>query len=119
MNTFRAVAIFPHIEPHNLEQFCLVAKHLMEKIQKQESTLRYDMFFNLDKTRCTVLEEFTRPEGVFAHVQQNSELIAQLSLLGGKIEGSVFPMSQDGEAIEEIRNNWDSQYHFHFLGKTQ
>jgi hypothetical protein len=31
----------------------------------------------------------------------------------------VFPMSQDGEAIEEIRNNWDSQYHFHFLGKTQ
>jgi len=105
MNTFRAVAIFP--------------QQLMEKIQKQESTLRYDMFFNQDKTRCTVLEEFTRPEGVFAHVQQNSELIAQLSLLGGKIEGSVFPMSQDGEAIEEIRNNWDSQYHFHFLGKTQ
>ena len=91
----------------------------MEKIQKQESTLRYDMFFNQDKTRCTVLEEFTRPEGVFEHVQENSELIAQLSHLGGKIEGSVFPMSQDGEAINEIKNNWDSKYHLHFLGKTQ
>jgi quinol monooxygenase YgiN len=119
MNTFRAVAIFPHIEPHNLEQFCLVAEQLMAKIQEQEATLRYDMFFNQDKTCCTVLEEFTRPEGVFEHVKQNSELIAQLSLLGGKIEGSVFPMSQDGEAIEEIKNNWDSKYHYHFLGKTQ
>ena len=119
MNTFRAVAVFPHIAPGNLEEFCLLAEQMMVEIQKQKSILRYDMFFNQDKTRCTVLEEFTRPEGVFAHVQQNSELIAQLSLLGGKIEGSVFPMSQDGEAIEEIRNNWDSQYHFHFLGKTQ
>jgi len=119
MNTFRAVAIFPQIAPHNLEQFCLIAKELMAKIQEQESTLRYDMFFNQDKTSCTVLEEFTRPEVVFEHVQENSELIAQLSLLGGKIEGSVFPMSQDGDAIAEIRNNWDSKYHFHFLGKTQ
>ena len=119
MNTFRAVAVFPHIAPQNLEQFCLIANELMAKIQGQESTLRYDMFFNQDKTSCTVLEEFTRPEGVFEHVQENSELIAQLSHLGGKIEGSVFPMSQDGDAIAEIRNNWDSKYHFHFLGKTQ
>jgi len=58
-------------------------------------------------------------KGFLSNVKQNSELIAQLSLLGGKIEGSVFPMSQDGEAIEEIRNNWDSKYHYHFLGKTQ
>jgi quinol monooxygenase YgiN len=119
MNTFRAVAIFPQIAPHNLEQFCLIAKELMAKIQEQESTLRYDMFFNQDKTSCTVLEEFTQPEGVFEHVKENSELIAQLTLLGGAIEGSVFPMSQDGDAIAEIRNNWDSKYHFHFLGKTQ
>jgi hypothetical protein len=41
MNTFRAVAVFPHIEPGDLEQFCLVAKQLMAEIQKQESTLRY------------------------------------------------------------------------------
>jgi quinol monooxygenase YgiN len=119
MNTFRAVAVFPNIAPHNLEQFCLVAEQLMAKIQEQESTLRYDMFFNQDKTSCTVLEEFTRPEGVFDHVKANSELIGELSLLGGKIEGSVFPMSQDGEAIKEIRDNWDSKYHFHFLGKAQ
>jgi hypothetical protein len=77
------------------------------------------MFFNPEKTSCTVLEEFATPEGVFEHVKRNSDLIAQLSLLGGKIEGSVFPMSQDGEAINEIRNNWDSKYHLHFLGKTQ
>ena len=119
MNTFRAVAVFPHIAPHNLEQFCLVATELMEQIQQQESTLRYDMFFNTEKTRCTVLEEFQTPEGVFEHVKRNGNLIAQLSLLGGKIEGSVFPMSQDGQAIAEIRNNWDSKFHQHFLGKTQ
>jgi hypothetical protein len=119
MNNFRAVAIFPYIAPENLEQFCLVAKQLMAKIQDQEFTLRYDMFFNAEKTSCTVLEEFTRPEGVFDHVKANSELIGELSLLGGKIEGSVFPMSQDGEAIKEIRDNWDSKYHFHFLGKAQ
>jgi quinol monooxygenase YgiN len=118
MNNFRAVAIFPYIAPENLEQFCLVAEQLMAKIQEQEFTLRYDMFFNVEKTRCTVLEEFDRPEGVFEHVKENSELIAQLSLLGGTIEGSVFPMSQDGEAIKEIRDNWDSTYHFHFLGKA-
>jgi hypothetical protein len=65
------------------------------------------------------LEEFETPEGVFEHVKRNGDLIALLTLLGGKIEGSVFPMSQDGEAIAEIRNNWDSKFHHHFLGKTQ
>jgi hypothetical protein len=39
--------------------------------------------------------------------------------LGGKIEGGVFPMGQEGEALLEIRENWDAEYHFHFLGKTQ
>jgi len=118
MNTFRAVAVFPHIDPANLEAFCLLAEQMMIEIQKQESTLRYDMFFNPEKTHCTVLEEFESPEGVFEHVKRNGDLIAQLTLLGGKIEGSVFPMSQDGEAINEIRTNWDSKFHLHFLGKT-
>jgi quinol monooxygenase YgiN len=44
MNTFRAVAIFPHIAPGDLEQFCLVATELMKAIQQQESTLRYDIW---------------------------------------------------------------------------
>jgi quinol monooxygenase YgiN len=118
MNTFRAVAVFPHIAPDDLEEFCSVATELMTAIQQQESTLRYDMFFNPEKTRCTVLEEFQTPEGVFEHVKRNGDLIAQLSLLGGRIEGSVFPMSQDGEALAEIRNNWDSKFHHHFIGKT-
>jgi quinol monooxygenase YgiN len=118
MNTFRAVAVFPHIAPDDLEEFCSVATELMTAIQQQESTLRYDMFFNTEKSSCTVLEEFQTPEGVFEHVKRNGDLIAQLSLLGGRIEGSVFPMSQDGEALAEIRNNWDSKFHHHFIGKT-
>ncbi len=118
MNTFRAVAVFPHIEPANLEQFCLLAEQMMAEIQKQESILRYDMFFSENKTRCTILEEYAYPEAVFEHVKKNAELLQQLSSLGGEIEGSVFPMIQEGEAISEIRDSWDSKFHHHFLGKT-
>ena len=90
MNTFRAVAIFPHIAPGDLEQFCLVATELMKAIQQQESTLRYDMFFNPEKTRCTVLEEFETPEGVFEHVKRNGDLIAQLTLLEEGLKAASF-----------------------------
>ncbi|MBU6379739.1 MAG: hypothetical protein KGQ76_00345 [Acidobacteria bacterium] len=119
MNTFRAVAVFPYISPANLEEFCLLAEQMMVEIQKQESILRYDMFFSENKTRCTILEEYAYPEAVFEHVNRNAELLQKLSGLGGKIEGSVFPMGQEGEALNEIRENWDAEYHFHFLGKTQ
>ena len=101
------------------EKVALKGKRLAVPILKKIIVeFRYDMFFNPEKTRCTVLEEFETPEGVFEHVKRNGDLIAQLSLLGGKIEGSVFPMNQDGEAIAEIRNNWDSKFHHHFIGKT-
>ena len=119
MNTFRAVAVFPHIEPANLEQFCLLAEQMMIQIQNQESILRYDMFFSENKTRCTILEEYAHPEAVFEHIKKNTELLQQLSDFGGKIEGGVFPMGQEGEALKEIREKWDAEYHFHFLGKTQ
>ena len=119
MNTFRAVAVFPHIEPANLEQFCLLAEQMMFQIQNQESILRYDMFFSENKTRCTILEEYAFPEAVFEHIKKNAELLQKLSSLGGKIEGGVFPMDQEGDALKEIRENWDAEYHFHFLGKTQ
>ena len=119
MNTFRAVAVFPHIEPTNLEEFCLLAEQMMVEIQKQESILRYDMFFSENKTRCTILEEYAFPEAVFEHIKKNAELLQKLSSLGGKIVGGVFPMDQEGDALKEIRENWDAEYHFHFLGKTQ
>jgi len=119
MNTFRAVAVFPHIAPGNLEEFCLLAEQMMVEIQKQESILRYDMFFSENKTRCTILEEYAFPEAVFEHIKKNAELLQKLSSLGGKIEGGVFPMDQEGDALKEIRENWDAEYHFHFLGKTQ
>ena len=118
MNTFRAVAVFPHIDPANLEAFCLLAEQMMMEIQKQESILRYDMFFSDNKTRCTILEEYAYPEAVFEHIKKNAELLQQLSGLGGKIEGGVFPMGQEGEALQEIKNNWDSTFHNHYIGKV-
>ena len=90
MNTFRAVAAFPHIEPTNLEEFCSLAQQMMVEIQKQESILRYDMFFSENKTRCTILEEYAFPEAVFEHIKKNAELLQKLSSLGGKIEGGSF-----------------------------
>jgi quinol monooxygenase YgiN len=117
MNTFRAVAVFPHIEPTNFEQFCSLAEQMLVEIQKQESILRYDMFFSDKNTRCTILEEYVNPEAVFEHIQKNAELLQQLSSFGGKIEGGVFPMGQDGEALQEIKNNWDAKFHNHYIGK--
>ena len=41
-----------------------------------------------------------------------------MSKLGGKIEGSIFPIDQHGAAIDDIAANWDSKFHTHFLGKN-
>ena len=118
MGSFRAVAVFPHIDPSNFDQFCALATQMMQVIQKQESILSYDMFFSDNNTRCTVLEEFATPEGVFEHVKANADLLEQLTQLGGKIEGNIFPIDQEGTALAEIRSNWDSKFHNHFLGKN-
>ena len=118
MGSFRAVAVFPHIDPSNFDQFCALATQMMQGIQKQESILSYDMFFSDNNTRCTVLEEFSTPEGVFEHVKENADLLEQLTQLGGKIEGNIFPIDQEGSALSEIRSNWDSKFHNHFLGKN-
>jgi hypothetical protein len=54
---------------------------------------------------------------VIEHVKTNASLLAELSILGGKIEGSMFPSNQIGAAITEIREHWDSKMHYHFAGK--
>jgi quinol monooxygenase YgiN len=118
MGSFRAVAVFPYIDPVNYEQFCALASQMMQVIRKQDSIISYDMFFSDNNTRCTVLEEFANAEGVFEHVKANAELLDRMSALGGKIEGNIFPIDQMGPAIDEIRTNWDSKFHTHFLGKN-
>jgi quinol monooxygenase YgiN len=118
MGSFRAVAIFPHIDPSNFDQFCALASQMMQVIRQQESIISYDMFFSDNNTRCTVLEQFSSADGVIEHVQANAELLEQMSKLGGKIEGSIFPIDQHGAAIDDIAANWDSKFHTHFLGKN-
>jgi quinol monooxygenase YgiN len=117
MNTMSAVAIFPSIAAENLEEFKSLASEMLKVIQKQDSILRYDMFFNHDSTRCVVLEEYSDPAGVIEHVNKNAEILARLVALGGAIDGSVFPMSQEGEALAEIRAGWDTKIHSYFAGK--
>lgn len=118
MNSMQAIAVFPTIAPENLERFKELAQVMLLEVQNQESILRYDLFFNHDLTSCTVLEEYVSPEGVIEHVKKNAALLVELSALGGKIQGSVFPMSQEGSAISEIRDTWDSKFHTHFAGKN-
>ena len=113
----RAVATFTYIAPENLAEFKSVAAQMLKNIEEQESILRYDMFFNTDSTSCVVLEEFSSPEGVLEHVRRNAAFLDQLVKLGGKIEGSIFPISEDGDALSEIKNSWDSKFHTHFAGK--
>ena len=114
-----AVAIFPKIAPENLEQFKKVAEEMLVNVNEQDSILRYDMFFTQDNSSCAVLEEYSSPEGVFEHIKKNSKYLEQLTALGGKIEGSIFPMNDKGEALDEIKRNWDARVHSYFVGKGQ
>jgi quinol monooxygenase YgiN len=113
-----AIAIFPKIAPEDLEQFKKVAEEMLVNVNEQDSILRYDMFFAQDNRSCVVLEEYISPEGVFEHVKRNSKYLEQLTSLGGKIEGSIFPMSNSGEALDEIKKNWDARLHSYFSGKV-
>lgn len=117
MNSMRAVAIFPEILPENLIEFKAVATKVLANVQAQRNILRYDLFFTEDFKQCVVLEEFESPDGVIEHVKKNADLLNELTRLGGKIQGSIFPLSQDGEAIQSIKENWDSKFHSHFAGK--
>ena len=119
MEKMFAVAIFPMIAPENLEQFKKVAEEMLVNVNEQDSILRYDMFFTQDNSCCAVLEEYSSPEAVFEHVKRNSKFLEQLIALGGKIEGSIFPMSNTGEALDEIKRNWDARVHSYFVGKGQ
>jgi quinol monooxygenase YgiN len=117
MNTMSAVAIFPAIAAEDLNEFKSLMTQMLKVIQAQESITRYDIFFNDDSTRCVVLEEYSDPAGVIEHVEKNAEILARLVALGGSIDGSVFPMSQEGDALKEIRAGWDTKIHSHFAGK--
>ena len=117
MSTMSAVAIFPSIAPNDLEEFKELISEMLLVIKRQKSILRYEIFFNADSTRCVVLEEYSDPAGVIEHVNKNAEILARLVALGGAIDGSVFPMSQEGGALAEIRAGWDTKIHSYFAGK--
>lgn len=117
MQSFRALATFTHIAPENREKFQEIAQKMLTEVQKQGSIIRYDMFFTKDNSKCVVLEEYSSPEALIEHVTRNADLLDKLTQLGGKIEGNIFSIGHEGEALEEIKNNWDSHFHSYFAGK--
>ncbi|MEY3408065.1 MAG: hypothetical protein RL038_1126 [Actinomycetota bacterium] len=117
MENLMAVAIFPSIPEENLAEFKAIAQQMLISLKEMDSVLRYEIFFSLDGTRCVVLEEYSTPAGVFDHVRKHTEYLEQLTQLGGQIEGSVFPLSSEGQEIQEIRDHWDSTMHTYFAGK--
>jgi quinol monooxygenase YgiN len=117
MKNLMAIAIFPDIAPENLARFKEIAKEMLESIRNQKSILRYEIFFTMNEKSCVVIEEYETPAGVFEHVENHGKYIAELSALGGKIQGSMFPLSLQGKEISEIQENWDSKMHIHFDGK--
>ena len=112
-----AVAIFPTIARENLEEFKKLISQMLLIIKEQESILRYEIFFNNDSTRCVILEEYSDPAGVIEHVEKNAAILEKLVALGGAIDGSVFPINQEGDALAEIRAGWDTKIHTYFAGK--
>lgn len=117
MENLKAIAIFPEIPPQNLDEFKRIAQELLQRVAEQDSVINYEMFFTLDNSRCVVIEEYKTPDGVIEHVNRNKALLEQLTSLGGKIEGSMFPRTLRGQAIEQIQNTWDSKMHIYFGGK--
>ena len=117
MGNLRAVAMFPRIPAENLGTFKRVANEMLTEIKKLDSILRYDLFFSENEASCVVLEEYSSANGVFEHVERHSHFLNQLKLLGGEIEGSMFPIGDSDVALETIRSTWDSKMHTHFGGK--
>ena len=117
MGVLRAIAIFPNIPPENLKAFQEIANHMLESIGRVDSILRYDIYFDASGTRCIVLEEYRSAAGVIEHVNLHAPLLEELTKLGGKIEGSMFPLDESDADLELIRSTWDSQFHSHFGGK--
>lgn len=117
MANLRAVAIFPRIPEENLDSFKRIAQEMLIEIRKQDSILRYDLFFTENGSRCVVLEEYVSAHGVIEHVKRHANFLEELTRLGGKIEGSMFPIGKSDDALESIKANWDSEVHNHFGGK--
>ena len=117
MGKLRAIAIFPNIPAENLDSFKNVAREMLEEIRKQDSILRYDLFFSEKEDVCVVLEEYSSASGVLEHVERHAHFIETLTNLGGKIQGSMFPTGESDAALESIKSNWDSKMHNHFGGK--
>ena len=111
------VAVFPVIAPENLGEFKKLISQMLLIIKEQKTILRYEIFFNSDSTRCVILEEYSDPAGVIEHVNKNAAILEKLVALGGAIDGSVFPMNQEGDALAEIRAGWDTKIHTYFAGK--
>ncbi len=117
MEKMLAVAVFQKIPAENLETFQQIAQEMLSSIRKLDSIIRYDIFFSDDRTRCTIIEEYVNPAGVFEHVQRHTSYLDQLTKLGGVLEGQMFPYSNDGSELKQIRENWDSEVHIFFDGK--
>lgn len=112
-----SVAVFPDIAPENLDRFKQVAEEMLASVMGMDCVLRYEMFFTIDNRSCVVLEEYESATGVIEHVQRNAKALEELSMIGGKIQGSMFPLSSDGPEMALISNTWDSKMHTYFNGK--
>ena len=73
------------------------------------------------KHKIDVIKKKIRTESVRQETSMDdlkkSDVLDQLTKLGGKIEGNIFSIGQEGDALEEIKSNWDSHFHSFFAGK--
>ena len=98
MNSIFLIARF-FIHEGETNEFKRIAAEMIKLVEDKETdTLQYDWYFNKDGTECAVLEKYTGPEAVMAHLGNVGELLGQL------MEIADFKAEIFGELSEELLN---------------
>ena len=87
------------IHDGKLEEFKRLSAQAMEIVKtKDTGTLRYDTYFNDDKSECLILEMFRDSQALIDHAQNMDELSAKILAIVTVVHGELL-----GEPSEEIR----------------
>jgi quinol monooxygenase YgiN len=89
------------IHEGKLEEFKRLSAQAMEIVRTQDTgTLRYDTYFNDDRSECVVIERYRDSEAAIEHAEHLADLSAAVLTTVSVVHGEVL-----GEPSAELRAN--------------